>query len=258
MALPTDTLTAIADVSVAFAPPPIAALPDRDLMDALDDLGEIKRRADAVAAIVSAELERRSRPELGHNGLAQRLGLRTGAKLVQRLAKVTAGEAHQLVRVGEITAPVTVDSPPDLPSWLGAVGSAVRSGDLGVAAADAIRSGLGSPREGVPAEASRAGRRRPRSSGADAHGRAACRARPADPGRFGRSRGCRSSRPAAGSSLPAIHASRRRHDGRERVARPGILRDRHGRVRRRHVTTSGRTAIRRLGGVGPRRGPQRR
>jgi hypothetical protein len=153
MALPTDTLTAIADVSIAFAPPPIAALPDRDLMDALGDLGEIKRRADAVAAIVSAELKRRSRPELGHQGLAQGLGLRTGEKLVQRLTGVTAGEAHQLVRVGEITAPVTVDSPPDLPSWLGAVGSAVRAGDLGLAAADAIRSGLGSPREGVPAEA---------------------------------------------------------------------------------------------------------
>ena len=153
MALPIDTLTAIADVSITFAPPSITTLPDRDLMNALDDLGEIKRRADAVAAIVSAELDRRSRPELGHDGLAQRLGLRTGAKLVQRLARVTAGEAHQLVRVGEISAPVTTDSPPDLPSWLGAVGSAVRAGVLGVAAADAIRSGLGSPREGVPAEA---------------------------------------------------------------------------------------------------------
>jgi hypothetical protein len=118
MALPTDTLAAIADVSVAFAPPPIAALPDRDLMNVLGDLGEIKRRADAVASIVAAELDRRSRPELGHEGLAQRLGVRTGAKLVQRLAGVTTGEAHQLVRVGEITAPVTVDSAPDLPSWL--------------------------------------------------------------------------------------------------------------------------------------------
>jgi hypothetical protein len=153
MPLPTDTLSAIADVSVAFAPPPITGLPDRDLMAALGDLGEIKRRADAVASIVSAELKRRSRPELGHQGLAQGLGLRTGEKLVQRLAGVTAGEAHQLVRVGEITTPVTVDSPPDLPSWLGAVGSAVRSGLLGLAAADAIRTGLGSPREGVPAEA---------------------------------------------------------------------------------------------------------
>ena len=153
MALPTDTLTAIADVSVAFAPPPVTSLNDKDLMDALGDLGEIKRRADAVASVISAELKNRSRSELGHNGLAQRLGLRTAEKLVQRLTGVSAREAVALVKVGELTAPPSVDSPPDLPSWLGAVGDAVRSGALTIEAADVIRSGLGSPREGVPAQA---------------------------------------------------------------------------------------------------------
>ena len=153
MALPTDTLTAIADVSIAFAPPPVAALGDRELMDALGDLGEIKRRADAVASVISAELKNRSRPELGHAGLAQSLGVRTPEKLVQRLTGVSAREAVALVKVGELTAPPSIDSSPDLPSWLGPVGDAVRSGSLTIEAADVIRTGLGSPQEGVPAEA---------------------------------------------------------------------------------------------------------
>lgn len=153
MTFPTAALASLADVSVAFAPPPLDSLPDDELMDVSRLAGEIRRRADAVAVLAAAELKRRSRPELGHNGLAQRLGARTPEKLVQRLAGVTKREAGELIRVGEIASPPTVDSPPDLPSWLGAVGSAVRAGSLSVAAADVIRSGLGVPCEGVPAEA---------------------------------------------------------------------------------------------------------
>jgi hypothetical protein len=129
MTFPTAALASLADVSVAFAPPPLDDLPDAELMDVSRLASEIRRRADAVAVLAAAELKRRSAPELGHNGLAQRLGVR------------------------EITATPTRGSAPDLPSWLSAVGSAVRGGSLSVTAADAIRTGLGVPCEGVPAEA---------------------------------------------------------------------------------------------------------
>lgn len=153
MTFSTDSLAALADVSVAFVPPPVASLADDDLMDVSRLIAEIRRRVDAVASIAAAELKRRSAPELGHNGLAAKTGARTPERLVQRLTGVTKKEAGELIRVGEITATPTVDSPADLPSWLSAVGAAVRSGSLSVAAADAIRSGLGAPCEGVPAEA---------------------------------------------------------------------------------------------------------
>ncbi len=153
MTFPTAALASLADVSVAFAPPPLDHLPDAELMDVSRLAGEIRRRADAVAVLAAAELKRRSRPELGHNGLAQKTGARTAERLVQQLAGVTKKEAGELIRVGEITATPTVDLAPDLPSWLGAVGAAVRAGSLSVAAADVIRSGLGVPCEGVPAEA---------------------------------------------------------------------------------------------------------
>jgi hypothetical protein len=153
MTFAPDSLASLADVSVAFAPPALHDLPDADVMDVSRRAAEIRRRADAVAVLAAAELKRRSAPELGHNGLAQRLGVRTPEKLVQRLTGVSRREAGELIRVGEITATPTRDSSPDLPSWLSAVGSAVRSGSLTVAAADAIRTGLGVPCEGVPAEA---------------------------------------------------------------------------------------------------------
>jgi hypothetical protein len=153
MTFSTDSLAALADVSVPFAPPQLAELPDAELMDVSRLAAEIRRRADAVAVLAAAELKYRSRPELGHSGLAQKLGVRTPEKLVQRLTGVTKREAGELIRVGEITATPGVASAPDLPSWLGAVGAAVRSGSLTVTAADAIRTGLGTPCDGVPAEA---------------------------------------------------------------------------------------------------------
>lgn len=153
MTLTTETLAAIADVSIGFAPPAVGGLGDRELLDDLARLGEISRRVDAVAAAYANEVALRSRHDLGHDGLAQRLGARTPQRLIQRLTGATQNEAHQLVRIGELTAPTTADSPPNLPSWLGAVGEAVRRGALSVAAADVIRSGLGVPGDGVPAEA---------------------------------------------------------------------------------------------------------
>lgn len=153
MTFSTDSLAALADVSVAFAPPSLGSLRDTELMDVARHVAEIRRRADAVASIAAAELKRRSAPELGHNGLAQKSGLRTPQRLVQQLTGVTKREANELMRVGEITATPTADSSPDLPSWLSAVGAAVRSASLSVTAADVIGTGLGAPCDGVPAEA---------------------------------------------------------------------------------------------------------
>lgn len=153
MSIPTETLAAIADVSAAFAPPPVGGLDDGELLADLRVLSEMSRRVNALTALYAHEVSLRSRRELGHGGLAQRLGVRTPERLVQRVTGATKGEARQLLRVGEVAAPPSAASAPDLPSWLGAVGRAVRAGALSIAGADAIRAGLGSPCEGVPADA---------------------------------------------------------------------------------------------------------
>lgn len=154
MTFSADSYSALADVSAAFAPPPARQLSDSELLEAQRVLAEIRRRVDAAAAALAGELHHRSRPELGYDGLAQRLGARTPEKLVQTLTGVSAREAVALVRVGTIMAPVdaAADAPDDPTAWLRAVAAAVTAGRLSIGAAEAIRTGLGTP-DGVTVEA---------------------------------------------------------------------------------------------------------
>ncbi|MES1169730.1 MAG: hypothetical protein ABUL47_03470, partial [Leifsonia sp.] len=102
MPAPTDTYATIGDVSTPFAPPAVAGLDDQTLMQTQRTLAEIGRRVSASAALVAAEIAHRSRRDLGHEGLAQKLGARTPEILVQRLTESSAGEARSLVRVGRL------------------------------------------------------------------------------------------------------------------------------------------------------------
>lgn len=127
----------------------VAPLADDALLALHRSLAEQRRRLDASLAVVSAEIEHRSRRELGADGLAQTHGLRTGEALVQQISGLTAGEARTLVRVGTFVA--NQSRPDPIAPWLRGVGRAAAAGRLSLAAVDAIRSGLGSPAEGVTA-----------------------------------------------------------------------------------------------------------
>jgi hypothetical protein len=123
-----------------------------------------RRDLDACAAVIAGEIAARSRPEAGHAGLAQQEGFRTAEALVQHATGSTAREAMTLVRVGAMIHDSTVQdsalqgatglpaSPVGQP-WLVPVGLAVTSGTLSVAAAEAIRNGLGEPNDTVSVEA---------------------------------------------------------------------------------------------------------
>jgi len=126
--------------SPAFSAVTVRQLSDLELLGAQRDLAEQRRAIDAQAAVVAAEVAYRSRQELGHGGLAQRLGARTPEKLVQQITGASAHDAGALVRVGNLS--------PHSP-----LGLAVTSGGLGLDAADVIRSGLG---DDAPHEAVRA------------------------------------------------------------------------------------------------------
>jgi hypothetical protein len=152
MPLTTDDYAAIGDVSVAFAPPDPAGVADDALLAVQRTLAEIRRRVDASAARVAAEIAHRSRRDLGYDGLAQRLGARTPEILVQRLTQTSAGEARSLVRVGRLLDvpdagvapdPARTYAVDDAP-WLRAVAAAVTAGHLSIDRADIIRAWLGS------------------------------------------------------------------------------------------------------------------
>ena len=173
----TDTMPApavvsfahLADLSLPFAPPVTSTLDDATLLSAQRSVAQIRRRVDATAAALAAEIVHRSRRELGHAGLAQRLGARTPERLVQQLTGSTSREASTMVRVGALM----VSSAPQLPAaqlsaaqtsgsdsaaepdphpWLHEVGVAVAAGQLSLEAVEAIRAGLGIPDDAVSAE----------------------------------------------------------------------------------------------------------
>jgi hypothetical protein len=150
MQISADTYSALADVSAEFTPPPACDLDDSTLLDAQRTLAEIRRRVDASAAVVAAEIARRSAPELGYDGLAQRLGARTPEKLVQQVTGTSARDAGSLVRVG--TMMNTPPSAPNYAPWLRDVSAAVTAGTLSLDRADVIRAGLGQPDADITAD----------------------------------------------------------------------------------------------------------
>jgi hypothetical protein len=160
MPTPPTAYATIGEVSVAFVAPPAAHLDDETLLQAQRTLAEIGRRVGASAALIAAEIAHRSRRDLGHEGLAQKLGARTPEILVQRLTETSAGEARSLVRVGRLLETEVQDAAvapdpdrsyavDDAP-WLSDVAAAVVAGRLSIERADVIRAGLGSPAPAAP------------------------------------------------------------------------------------------------------------
>ena len=154
MPLPHGWIADITDTSVTFAMPVVSGVTDSELLSAQRDLAEVGRRVAAAAAALAGEVAFRSRRELGNDGLAQRLGARTPDRLVQRITGATIREAQTMVRVGSLVATENqdaaaatdpaIDAPPVTAPWLAAVVHAVAAGQLSIAAADSIQTGLGS------------------------------------------------------------------------------------------------------------------
>ena len=144
-------LRSLIDLDSPFTPPPTASLTDTALLDQQRMLAEVERRLTATSAALAAEVRHRSRPELGHDGLAARLGARTPEKLVQTVTGATKGRAATLVRIGSMLP--TAPPAPDRSPWMVDVAAAVSAGELSLDAADAIRAGLGTPTDEVPSDA---------------------------------------------------------------------------------------------------------
>jgi hypothetical protein len=113
-----------------FTAQAVRELSDISLLAAQLAVAGERRVVDAHAAILAAEIGRRSRHELGQLGLAQRMGARTPERLVQQLTGSSARDASTMVRVG--SAPAS-----------SLLARAVADGVLGLDAADAISAGLG-------------------------------------------------------------------------------------------------------------------
>ena len=113
---------------------------DAQLLTLIAASAHNERVARAHSAVLAGELVRRSAPELGHDGMAQKSGHRTPQKLIQATTGVTSREAAAAVRIGGLA---------ETHPWLGSVARAVAEQRVSTDAADSIRGGLGAPSDDV-------------------------------------------------------------------------------------------------------------
>ena len=150
-------LTPAAEACARTARVDAAALTDAVLLEQQGQLAASVRLLEVAAAALAAEIEHRSRPELGYTGLAQRLGARTPAKLVQRITGLSSPAAQRLVHVGTIIAAAAAhDADPAVAitePWLMPALRATAAGTLSGEALEAIRLGLGVPTESTSVDA---------------------------------------------------------------------------------------------------------
>ncbi len=136
---------------------------DSQIRSALATATELQRHSDLYKSWIAGSIARRSSPELGNAGLAQREGHRTPEALVQLITGGSRAEAVKLVKVGTLlttvdTADSLAESDPEAArlfqsklAWQSPLAHAVNAGDISIDAADAIRRGLGSPDDAVTA-----------------------------------------------------------------------------------------------------------
>jgi uncharacterized protein DUF222 len=113
---------------------------DAELKELLSVGAALRQSAERHAALGAGEVARRSQPQQGLAGFAQRAGHRTVQEFLRAETGVSAREAAATTRVGEIAGAG------------GVLGDAILNGRVSVAAADAIHSGLGAPTAAVPAD----------------------------------------------------------------------------------------------------------
>jgi len=113
---------------------------DAELHELLAAASTLRQAAERHAVLGAGEVARRSRPQDGLAGFAQRAGHRTVEEFLRAETRVSAREAATSARVGAIVCESN------------SLAGAIVSGRVSVAEADAIRLGLGLPSEGVPAD----------------------------------------------------------------------------------------------------------
>ncbi|KRE31230.1 HNH endonuclease signature motif containing protein [Agromyces sp. Soil535] len=137
------------------------SLEDRGLLEVIQSLTVLRHEVERCQAIAAAEVARRSRVGFGVRGLAQRAGHASTGQLLQSITRSSKRETAALIEVGHMIAetdaashlsealradPAVADPVPEpARPWFAELGTAVTSGVVTVAVADAIRAGIGEP-----------------------------------------------------------------------------------------------------------------
>jgi 5-methylcytosine-specific restriction protein A len=114
------------------------SLSDSELITVHERYCRMRRMLDADQAQLAAEIARRSRPELGPEGLAKSQGFRNPTALIAATTGTSTGDAARLVKVGEATAPRLLLSGETAPARHPHVAEALAAATLTERAAGAI------------------------------------------------------------------------------------------------------------------------
>ncbi|MDP9027265.1 MAG: 13E12 repeat family protein, partial [Actinomycetota bacterium] len=135
---PTDTLLESLSSALGSSSAGVEALSDEELCEHLDSVEQLGRLVDALRVSAAAEVDVRSRRELGDASLSRQHGCQTGSALVEQITRVSAGEAGRRVRVGRALASRTTLTGEVLPAEFALVAESLTSGRMGVDAAAAV------------------------------------------------------------------------------------------------------------------------
>jgi hypothetical protein len=128
----------VVDGLAALATADLAALDDAGLCAATAAVERAGRLLDALRVVAAGEIDDRSRRGLGSDGLATRRGCRGAAHLVERLTRVSQGEAARRVRLGRAVRAGSSLTGERLPAAHPEVAEALSAGALGSEAASVI------------------------------------------------------------------------------------------------------------------------
>ncbi|TBN56126.1 HNH endonuclease [Glaciihabitans arcticus] len=130
------------DQLAALAAEPVGVLRDGDLLTRVSYAEELGRLADALRVTAAAEVEARSRIELGPEGLSRRMGHARASHLVEQLTRASASSIASRLTVGRMIAPrATLDGTPLLALYP-RVAAAVGCGEIGIDVARVITHNL--------------------------------------------------------------------------------------------------------------------
>ena len=121
----------------------LSACKDEHLCTLLEQFENAGRLIDTLRSLASAEVDDRSRRELGGSGLARRFGQVRGIHVVEKVARCSQAEAGRRIRMGQAIRPSTSLAGESLPPRYSHVAAAMVSGSLGMDAASSIVHCLG-------------------------------------------------------------------------------------------------------------------
>lgn len=138
-----DTLQQALVLLAEVAATPTLSLSDEQLCALTSGIESAGRLVDATRLASAAEVEHRSRFELGSAGLAYRLGHRRGVHLVEQLTRTSQVEAARRIRTGSALRARVGLGGEVLPAAFPHIAAAVGEGTVGVDAAAIVARCLG-------------------------------------------------------------------------------------------------------------------